>query len=264
VHVLCEKPLVRSAEEIQPLAELVRASGCVLHTVHNWHHAPIVRLAADLLHAGAIGRPTRVVWHTLRTRPAVAGNGQGDNWRLDPAVAGGGVLSDHGWHVCYVIQRWLGARPLAVQACLETRRHAGWQVEDTAALSITFRDAVADVLLTWAADERRNWALIEGESGRIELHDDTLILAGAGPEQRWTYPPLSDGSHHPDWFRGAAADFLSEVASGAPTGANLTEATACVMVESLARESSRRGGALLGLSPWPLPAIALPAHPRLP
>jgi len=68
-------------------------------------------------------------------------------------------------------------------------------VEDTATLSITFPDAVAEVLLTWAADERRNWALIEGESGRIELHDDTLILTGDGVERRWACPPLSNGSH---------------------------------------------------------------------
>ena len=123
VHVLCEKPLVRSADELGAVAELVRASGCVLHTVHNWHHAPIVRLAGDLLGAGAIGRPHRVVWHTLRTRPAVAGNGQGDNWRLDPAVAGGGVLSDHGWHVCYVIQRWLGSP--ARSPCRPASRRGG-------------------------------------------------------------------------------------------------------------------------------------------
>ena len=116
VHVLCEKPLVRSADELASVTERARASGCVLHTVHNWHHAPIVRLAADLLRAGEIGRPTRVEWQTLRTRPAAGGSSPADNWRLDPAVAGGGVLSDHGWHVCYVIQRWLQARPLAVRA----------------------------------------------------------------------------------------------------------------------------------------------------
>ena len=260
VHVLCEKPLVRSADELGPVTELARTSGCVLHTVHNWHHAPIVRLAADLLRTGEIGRPTRVVWQTLRTQPAAAGDGQGDNWRLDPAVAGGGVLSDHGWHACYVIQRWLGAWPLAVQARLETRRHTRWPVEDTAALSITFTDAVADVLLTWAADERRNWALIEGESGRIELRDTTLILTGAGAERRWARPPLSSGSHHPDWFGAVADGFLSEVVGGAPTGGNLAEASLCVMVESLARESSRQGGATLSLSPCP--SRVLPARPR--
>jgi len=261
VHVLCEKPLVRSADELGRVAELARASGCVLHTVHNWHHAPIVRLAADLLRAGDIGRPTRVVWHTLRTQPAVTGDGRGDNWRLDPAVAGGGVLSDHGWHACYVIQRWLGSRPLAVKAHLETRRHTAWPVEDTAGLSMTFAGAVAEVFLTWAADERRTWAAIEGETGRIELRDDTVILSGAGAERRFTCPPLSGGSHHPDWFGAVADGFLSEVAGSAPRGANLAEATACVMVENLARESSRQGGTMLQMPPWPAMA-APPAHSR--
>jgi predicted dehydrogenase len=262
VHVLCEKPLVRSADELAAVADLARASGCVLHTVHNWHHAPMVRLASELLYAGEIGRPTRVIWHTLRTQPAAPGQSGDDNWRLDPAVAGGGVLSDHGWHVSYVIQRWLGGGPpLAVQARLETRRHTAWPVEDTAALTITFAGAVADVFLTWAADERRNWALIEGETGRIELRDDTVILAGSGAERRWTRPPLSAGSHHPDWFGAAADDFLSEIASGAPTGVNLAEATVCAVVERLARESSRRGGATVTVPPWP-PAAPLPAHSR--
>ena len=262
VHVLCEKPLVRSADELSPVAALARASGRVLHTVHNWHHAPIVTLAADLLRTNEIGPPTRVVWHTLRTKPAVAGDGQGDNWRLDPAVAGGGVLSDHGWHVCYVIQSWIGAWPVAVRASLETRRHTGWPVEDTAALSITFPGATADVLLTWAADERRNWSLIEGELGRIELHDDTLVLTRAGSERRWACPPLSNGSHHPDWFGAVADRFLSEVA-GAPAGPNLAEATLCVMIESLARESSRRGGVTLAVPPILVGAVPTrAAHPE--
>ena len=261
VHVLCEKPLVRSANELAAVADLARASGCVLHTVHNWHHAPMVRLASDLVRAGEIGRPTRVVWHTLRTRPAAAGQSGDDNWRLDPAVAGGGVLSDHGWHVSYVIRRWLGGGPpLAVQARLETRRHTAWPVEDTASLTISFPGAVADVFLTWAADERRNWAMIEGEIGRIELRDDTVILAAAGADRRWTLPPLSASSHHPEWFGPAADDFLSEIASGAPTGANLAEAAVCAMVEHLARESSRRGGVTVDVPPWP--AAALAVHPR--
>src|SRR5207344_2109267 len=119
LHVLCEKPLVRSVEELRPVAALARASGRVLHTVHNWHHAPIVTLAHDLVQRAEIGEVARVEWRTLRTQPAMAGDGQRDNWRLDPAVAGGGVLSDHGWHVGYVIARWIGARPTAVRARLE-------------------------------------------------------------------------------------------------------------------------------------------------
>jgi predicted dehydrogenase len=234
-----------------------RAAGRVLHTVHNWHHAPIVRLADQLIRAGEIGALTRVVWHTLRTRPAAAGDGQGDNWRLDPLVAGGGVLSDHGWHVCYVLQRWVGAWPTAVSARTATRRHTRWPVEDTATLEVTFPEATAEVLLTWAADERRNWAALQGDSGRIELHDDALILTRDGAERRWPCPPLSSGSHHPDWFGAVADEFLCEITSAAPSRANLAEAILCVTLESLARESSRRGGETL---PLPPAEVGLPAH----
>jgi predicted dehydrogenase len=255
LHVLCEKPLVRSLDELEPLARLAQRSKRVLQVVHNWHHAPVVRLSGDLVRRGEIGRLTRIVWHTLRTQPALAGDGRGDNWRLDPAVAGGGVLSDHGWHVCYLIHRWIGAWPVAVSARLETRRHTRWPVEDTATLSLTFPDAVAEVLLTWAADQRRNWAAIEGTAGRLELHDDTLVLVRGGTERRWACGALSQGSHHPDWFGGVVDGFLDEVDGAAPSGANLVEAALCATVEHVARESSRRGGQTLPLAP---PAAVVP------
>ena len=246
LHVLCEKPLVRALEELAPIVELARSSGRVLYTVHNWHHAPIVQMADELVRGGAIGAPTRVAWHTLRTEPAVAGDGRGENWRLDPAVAGGGVLSDHGWHVCYVVQRWLSSWPETVSAALETRRHHASPVEDTATVSLAFAGATAEIFLTWAADARRNWARIEGDAGHIELHDDLLRLTTAGGEREWSCPPLSGGSHHPDWFGAVARDFLGEVAGG-PRGSNLAEATLCASIEALSRESSRLGGATLSV-----------------
>src|SRR5262245_45525320 len=122
-HVLCEKPLVIAAADVPPLAQLAERTGRIIYTVHNWHHAPIVRRTADLIREGRIGRVEHVIWHTLRTRPAAAGDEQTGNWRVDPAIAGGGVLSDHGWHVFYVVQRWVGEEPRSVSARLERRRH---------------------------------------------------------------------------------------------------------------------------------------------
>src|SRR5712692_1933301 len=114
LHVLCEKPLVSSLDDLGALRALAGRLGRVLHTVHNWHHAPIVRRTAALVREGAIGRVTRVDWHTLRTRPAVTSDGDEENWRFDPLIAGGGVLADHGWHVFYVVQGWIGEAPQSV------------------------------------------------------------------------------------------------------------------------------------------------------
>ena len=252
LHVLCEKPLVGSLAELGEIAGLAAARGRALHTVHNWHSAPIVRLTGELIEQGAIGQVTAAVWHTLRTRPAASADGSNGNWRVDPRVAGGGVLTDHGWHVNYVLPRWIGAAPTAVSARLETRRHTAFAVEDTATLRLTFPRASAEVFLTWAADVRRNWAALDGTAGRIELHDDTVVLKAGGAERRWPCPPaLSDGSQHPDWFGAVAGEFISEVSRGAAASANLAEAARCVAIESLARESSRRGGEAL-----PLPAAS--------
>src|SRR5213079_1318373 len=118
LHVLCEKPLVHPLDDLGSLRALAEARGRVLHTVHNWHHAPIVRRTAELVRDGAVGRVTHVTWHTLRVRPAATRDGQSTNWRLDPSVAGGGILTDHGWHVFYVVPRWIGARPVAICARL--------------------------------------------------------------------------------------------------------------------------------------------------
>src|SRR5262249_55590657 len=148
LHVLCEKPLVHTAEDLTWVTSLAEKNRRVLHTVHNWHHAPIVRRTTELVREGAIGAVRRVVWQTERTRPAAAAGARVATWRIDPAVAGGGVLTDHGWHVFYVLRRWIGAVPTAVSAQLAQRRHTGLSVEDTASVRLTFPAATAEILLT--------------------------------------------------------------------------------------------------------------------
>ncbi|MCI0547947.1 MAG: Gfo/Idh/MocA family oxidoreductase [Candidatus Rokubacteria bacterium] len=255
LHVLCEKPLVTVADDLEAVVALARDRRRVLHTVHNWRHAPIVRRARGLLEAGAIGRVTTVAWRTMRLRPAAAGDGEHGNWRVDPRVAGGGVLSDHGWHVFYVVPGWLRAAPTAIAATLETRRHTAFAVEDTARVRLAFPDATADILLTWAADTRETRARITGTAGRIELADDTLMLDGPDGERRWSCPPgLSDGSAHPEWFHAVAGEFVAAIRGEADGGANLREARLCAALEARARESSRRRGEELGVDPFPMGA----------
>jgi predicted dehydrogenase len=250
LHVLCEKPLVSSLDDLGRVADAAASARRVLHTVHNWHHAPILELTAELIRQGEIGRVHRIVWETLRMRPATAGDGREANWRVDPAVAGGGVLSDHGWHVFYGLPDWVGSRPTSVSSRLETRRHTGFVVEDSASVRLGFPEATVEILLTWAADERRNWVEVDGAEGRIELHDNTLVLKGRSGERRWPgLPALSDGSHHPDWFHKVAERFLAAMPGGVARDGNLVEAALCAEIEHLARESSRRGGLELPVGP---------------
>ena len=219
LHVLCEKPLVVAPDDLTRVARLAEETRRVVHTVHNWHHAPIIKRSVELVQQGAIG----------------------------------GVLTDHGWHVFYLLRNWLAGSPTSVSARLERRRHTASPVEDTATVQVTFPHATADIFLTWAADRRDNVVELIGTDGRIELHEETLRLQRDGREQRWSCPPaLSNGSVHPDWFDPEVTRFLGEVTGTVERDGNLAEARLCSVLESLARDSDRRGGRPLALPSLPI------------
>src|SRR5262249_14334533 len=130
LHVLCEKPLVTRLPDALRVAAAARSAGRVVHTVHNWLKAPICLKISALIADGAIGRTRSIRWQTLRTQPAVAvARNGGSNWRIDPAIAGGGILLDHGWHALYCVMRW-GGIPGGIAATLEQRRLREWPIED--------------------------------------------------------------------------------------------------------------------------------------
>ena len=148
------------------MAAAAARAGRVLHTVHNWLEAPICRKISALVDEGAIGAVRSVRWRTLRTQPAIAVSADGvTNWRVDPAMAGGGILFDHGWHALYCVMRWAGV-PVGVAARLETRRFHEHPLEDTASVDLDTAAGVSNIFLTWAADERANTIEIDGEDGR--------------------------------------------------------------------------------------------------
>ena len=243
LHVLCEKPLILSPEELRGLPALAAEKERTLFTVHNWKHAPVLERVSDLVRSGTIGEVRHCRWETLRDRPAVAvGTG---NWRVDPAQSGGGVLVDHGWHALYVVQAWMPTTPRTVAARLSTRKHHDYPIEDTAELMLFHPAASAEIFLTWAADERANRVELSGTRGKLRLDGGRLSLLdvdGARTLEVWTFPSLTEGSHHADWFAGVITEFFAEAESPRVRGHNLAEAALCANVLALAKESHRRGG----------------------
>jgi predicted dehydrogenase len=247
LHVLSEKPLVTRVKDARRVGAAAARAGRALHTVHNWLEAPICRKISALVDEGAIGAVKSVRWRTLRTQPAIAVSADGvTNWRVDPEMAGGGILFDHGWHAIYCVMRWAGA-PVGVAAQLETRRFHEHPLEDTASVDLNTVLGVSNIHLTWAADERSNTIEIDGEQGEIRVVGDTVILSSSLQEQRWSCPPsLSEGSHHPDWFGGVVADFVAAATGRAKS--NLAQAILCAQVIDAALRSSVAGGVRIALT----------------
>src|SRR5207244_8154029 len=65
------------------------------------------------------------------------------------ATGRGGVLLDHGTHLVYQLLDVAGM-PAAVSAWTGRLRHAGYDVEDTAALRFEYPDRFATMFFTWA------------------------------------------------------------------------------------------------------------------
>jgi len=96
-HVLCEKPLGRTADEAYETWQRVDAAGVKHMCGFNYRFVPAVRLAREMIEAGELGEIYHFrgrylqEWILDADFPMV--------WRLDKDAAGSGALGDLGAHV---------------------------------------------------------------------------------------------------------------------------------------------------------------------
>ena len=246
LHVLCEKPLTFTAPALQRIMAAASAANILVFTVHNWKYAPIFQVLKRLLTAGVIGTPSAVELTTLRTKPAGT-----TGWRLDPQVAGGGILLDHGWHAFYLLLFLLDAWPQSIAASVERRLFLAAGVEDTVTCDVTFPQAQARLYLTWAASQRRNLVVVRGERGEIHLDDARLVVRRQHhAAQEMVFPEaLSAGSTHPGWFAAMLPDFQAELEDHTQRGHSLREAETCLRLTLLAYRSAAQDAQPLVCTP---------------
>jgi predicted dehydrogenase len=228
-HVVCEKPFLLDPAALAEVRERALARGVAVVPVRNWRYAPIVRAATRALRAGVIGTLRQVDIETLRVRAAPAADPQRPNWRRDPAVSGGGILMDHGWHAVYLALGWFGMAPTHVEAAVHRPDTAS--VEDEARLALRFPSGTSSVVLSWNADVRSNRMRLVGDCGEILVEDDRLVVTagGRGEDVRFDRA-LSAGSHHADWFAAMLPDVVAAFARPEITAAALDEAALCLSV----------------------------------
>lgn len=222
LHVLCEKPLTLDAAAFAAIRAEAAARARCAFTVNNWAYSPQWARLLDEASSGRLGAIRHASIRVLRTKPSVSAL-PGD-WRKDPAVAGGGVLVDHGWHNLYLMRRLLGPELDLASTVLQP----SGAVDEVADLLLRAPGASGAIHLSWRAGERSNSAFVAGERGTAELRDDVLILKSEGVEETVRFPEkLSAGSAHPEWLAAMWPAFEAECA-GRGRGDNLAEAGFCL------------------------------------
>jgi len=97
-HILCEKPLARTAEESKQMLDAVQKADIKHMVAFNYRFVPAVRLIRNLIDEGKLGQiyHFRAVYLQEWIMPHY---GEKKIWRLDKNVAGSGAIGDLGAHI---------------------------------------------------------------------------------------------------------------------------------------------------------------------
>lgn len=174
IHVICDKPMTRTLEEAEALAEEVRASNALFVLTHNYTGYAMVRQARAMVGAGQLGR-IRVVQveypQDWLTEPVGTDGAKQAVWRTDPARAGAaGSLGDIGTHAMNLASFVSGLEPREICAEL-TSFVAGRAVDDDVQMLIRYASGAKGML--WASqvspgNENGLKLRIYGESAGLE------------------------------------------------------------------------------------------------
>jgi predicted dehydrogenase len=266
-HLLCEKPVGRSAAEAEAIAAAAAAAGVSNGVGFTYLRAPMVRHAAALVDAGAIGRPVSFRgWHD---EDYLADPEAPFSWRLDAGLAGRcGALGDLGWHILSIARRLCG--PVVSLSGLAEIRHpvrrgAGSEDnEDWAGAMVRFASgAVGSIEASRVAHGRKMDIGFElaGESGSIafsgERANELRLYRHGGPVGEQGFKTIRvDGGHAPyAAFLPAPAhglgfndlktielhDFLTAIAEGRNLDPDLDEACRIARLCEAVLDSSASG-----------------------
>jgi predicted dehydrogenase len=215
-HVLCEKPLARTAQEAKEMLDAVNKAGVKHMVAFNYRFVPAVRQARNLIESGALGQiyHYRAIYLQEWIMPHY---GTPKIWRLDKQVAGSGALGDLGAHIIDLGHFMIGGmksvsamtRTFITERPLTSGKGTGKvDVDDAFVAAVEFENgAIGTLEATRFAAGRKNYEVLEinGEKGsiRFDLHRmNELEVFWVGEEPKETqgfHDVLVTEAYHPWW-----------------------------------------------------------------
>jgi predicted dehydrogenase len=209
-HVVCEKPLGRTAGESLEIWRRVDGAGVKHLCAFNYRFVPAVRLAREMLEAGELGE----IYH-FRARYLqewIADPAFPMVWRLDRATAGSGALGDLGAHVID-LARYLVGEVTSVMGLtrtfVEDREGGHVDVDDAVEAVVEFENrAVGTIEASRFCPGRKNAMSFEinGSKGSIvfeleRMNELQVNLSGSTPGSRAQgfRTVLVSEADHPFW-----------------------------------------------------------------
>jgi predicted dehydrogenase len=215
-HVLCEKPLARTAEEAKAMLEAATKAGVKHMTAFNYRFVPAIRQARNLIERGALGQiyHFRAMYLQEWIMPHY---NEARIWRLDKKVAGSGAIGDLGAHIIDLAHFLVGdmksvsamTRTFIDERPLPNDSGTGKvDVDDAFVAAVEFENGgIGTLEATRFAGGRKNHEVLEinGEKGSIHFNLERmneLQVFWVGEEPRETqgfHNALITEDYHPWW-----------------------------------------------------------------
>lgn len=238
-HVLCEKPLATSVDDARATVEACELAGVKLMIAFPMRFsAPLVDVKARF-DAGALGHVYCFNGVNQGQLPAHL-----RSWFVDPALAGGGALTDHVVHLADVFRWYLGCEIVEVYAQANRIMHANEvAVETGGQVMLTFDNGVfATIDCSWS---RPLYYPTWGGLSFDMVTDRGVVAVDAFAQNLTVY---SDAMQRPAWaFWGSDAnrsmleDFVAAVREDRPPSVSGTDGLRAVEAVVAAYESLRSG-----------------------
>ena len=214
-HIMCEKPLARTAEEAKSMLDAVNKAGVQHMVAFNYRFVPAIVQAKKLIESGALGR----IFHfrAVYLQEWIIDPDFPKIWRLDQTVAGSGALGDLGAHIVD-LARYLVGEPTKVSGMLKTfieerplpdgNGRGKVDVDDAFTALLEFDNgAIGVVESSRFCQGRKNHQTIEinGESGTIHfnlerMNELDVFWANESPDTtRGFHNVLVSEPNHPYW-----------------------------------------------------------------
>jgi predicted dehydrogenase len=137
-HVLCEKPLGITVDEMKRMIESCRRDGVQLMTAFPCRYLPAVIQAKAAVERGEIGDIMAIKATNRGRMPG--------RWFVQKELSGGGAVLDHTVHVMDLMNWFTGSEPEEVYAEAGTLFHDGLGIDDAGIVHVRFANGVAAVI----------------------------------------------------------------------------------------------------------------------
>ena len=234
-HAIVEKPPFPRAADFAAVEAAARAASRQVMVAENYFYKPVLRVLRAMLREGTIGEPRFIDIKALKTQRT-------QNWRDDPALAGGGALYEGGIHWIDFLAN-MGLDLISVEG-FRPGASAGLDREMLVVARYT-KGAVGVLFFSWNIPSLLKGvrlSRIYGTEGTIRFESNGLFVLALGKRRRLSFPGVRDLTGTRAMFR----DFLGAMREQRPPEFTLALARRDLeLVEAAYRTAASQSPALL-------------------